>query len=714
MSDHDHNQNTFERLREQAEKLVQQQPDFSDQTNVLDLFHEMDVAYKELEIQAEELQRAQEELASLHQEYENLYEFAPCGYVTLNSQGIITRANLTAVSLLGANRSSLYRSTLSNHIANSWETTFLNAREKAAQSGEKQSVELPLKKEKDSTTWLRITIQAQVDKQGAVSQWRIVLDDITKRRRVEEELCQSWSFLAEAEKLADVGAWSWDIGKDQWTFSENWLAIHGCTEPPRNFADLMKIAHPDDLSVIRHTLQKSLAEKARYDIEHRIVRPDTKEIRYIRGVGDVVYSQAGQAIRMYGASMDVTRRKLEHQAMEESKRMVEEASRHKSEFLARMSHEIRTPMNSILGMLRLARSGDLSAKQMERIQVAKESAESLLWLLNDLLDLSKVEAGRFTLHEKEFRLRHLLNNVCKEIEIFASEKGIKHYLSVGQDLPTVLHGDPYRLKRILYNLLSNAIKFTDQGWVSLEAKQLDLAPSPEEEQFMISTILFTVQDTGSGIHPDSLQSIFDSYDQGGRDSLSSEQGTGLGLAICKNLTEQMGGTIRAESKPGEGSIFYVQIPFKTDGQIMEEPESESQAVTETDHSSPLNILLVEDQRMNQLFTVDLLTSRGHQVSVAENGQQALDKLAQSSFDLVLMDIRMPVMDGIETTLRIRTADPLVMNPDIPIIGISAHVATDQEMQRFHHAGFNGYVTKPVSFEKLFAAIQQVMEKDQVG
>jgi signal transduction histidine kinase/ActR/RegA family two-component response regulator len=707
MSDHPEKLDKFERLRRQAEQLIQQQPDVPFQANVVDLFHEMEVAYKELEIQAEELKRTQNELASLHQEYENLYEFAPCGYLTLNPKGVITRANLTAVSLLEANRSSLYLSTLSSHIAYKWDATFLKVREQAARTGERQSVELLLKRGKDSTIWIQANIQADFDKEGAVAQWRIVLDDITKRKLMEEKLRQSWNFLAEAEKIANVGAWSWDIDKDIWTFSENWLAIHGCGEPPRTIEDLMKIAHPDDLPMIRAALQKSLAEKTRYDIEHRIVHQDTKEVLYVQGFGEVVTNQAGQAIRMYGASMDVTRRKRDQQALEEARKAAEDASKHKSDFLARMSHEIRTPMNSILGMLRLALSGDLPAKQKERVQVARESAESLLWLLNDLLDMSKIEAGRFTLHQKEFRIRHLLNNVCHEIEVLASEKDIKHYLSVGRDLPTVLHGDPYRLKRVLFNLLSNAVKFTKHGWVSLEAELLDLVPSPEDESFNTATVLIKVKDTGKGIGPDELESIFESYNQGGQDSLSSEQGTGLGLAICKNLSEQMGGTIWAESQPGEGSVFYVQLPFKTDGQIMEEPENGGEVVN-LPVSSPLNILLVEDQKMNQIFTVDLLSSNGHQVTVAENGQQALDKLGQSSFDLVLMDLRMPVMDGIETTLRIRTADPLVMNPDIPVIGLSAHAVAEQEKQRFQHVGFNEYVVKPVSFEKLFTAMQEVL------
>ncbi|MFO7877120.1 MAG: MASE3 domain-containing protein [Desulfovermiculus sp.] len=397
----------------------------------------------------------------------------------------------------------------------------------------------------------------------------------------------------------------------------------------------------------------------------------------------------------------------EKDALQETKKQAEEASKAKSNFLAKMSHEIRTPMNCILGMLRLVLSSDITGKQRERIQVAKDSAESLLWLLNDLLDLSKVEAGRFTVHEKEFRLRHLLNNVLKEVQPMAEEKGLKLHLVVDKDLPTQMFGDLHRLRRILFNLLSNAIKFTEQGWISLEAEQLDLAPCTDQENLLITIILFKIKDTGSGLDSEQLRSVFEAYAQGGRDSLTAEEGIGLGLAVCKEFSEQMGGRIWAESTPGEGSTFYVQLPLKTDGEIAEERETCSHSGIWADLPSQ-RILLVEDDKMNQIFITDLLASLGHRVVIAENGKQALDSLAQSSFDLVLMDIWMPVMDGIETTLRIRTADPRMMKPDIPVIGLSAHVATEKEMERFRNAGFNQYVVKPVSFEKLFAAMKQVL------
>jgi signal transduction histidine kinase/CheY-like chemotaxis protein len=397
----------------------------------------------------------------------------------------------------------------------------------------------------------------------------------------------------------------------------------------------------------------------------------------------------------------------EKEALHETKKQAEEASEAKSIFLAKMSHEIRTPMNSILGMLRLVLRAQIPAKQRERIHVAKDSAESLLWLLNDLLDLSKVEAGRFTLHEKEFRLRHLLNNVIKEVQPMAEEKDLKLHLSVDQDLPVRMIGDLHRLRRILSNLLSNAIKFTEQGWISLEAEQLDLASCTDQENFLTTTLLFKIKDTGGGLDSKQLQSVFEPYMQGARDSLSAEEGIGLGLAVCKDFSEQMGGRIWAESTLGEGSTFYVQLPLKTDGELAEESETCSQLEIWADLSSQ-RILLVEDDKMNQIFVSDLLTSYGHRVEIAENGIQALEFLAKRSFDLVLMDIWLPDMDGIEATLRVRTADPRMMNPDIPIIGLSAHVATEKEIERFQNAGFNKYVVKPVSFEKLFAAMKEVL------
>lgn len=404
---------------------------------------------------------------------------------------------------------------------------------------------------------------------------------------------------------------------------------------------------------------------------------------------------------------DITAQKEAEKALRAAKAEAEAASHHKSDFLAKMSHEIRTPMNSILGMLRLALLNELPDKQWERLHVAKSSAESLLKLLNELLDLSSIEAGKLIMHEKGFRPHQLLENVIQEMQFLAEEKGLSLSLNIDDNLPANLVGDSFRLKQVLINLLSNAVKYTEQGWITLEAKVAQLIPQRKENSHASYEILFTVQDTGRGIDPNILPKIFDSYEQATPYFISNKQGAGLGLSICKKLVEHMGGSIWVSSEPGKGSTFFSQIPFKVDDQP-EEAKSFEFPSNSPESLPPLQVLLVEDQKMNQIFTVDLLSSQGHTVQVAENGQQALEKLYRNSYDLVLMDIKMPVMDGLETAMRIRTADPVFLNPDIPIIGLSAHAAQEDEMISFQNSGFNNYLVKPINLKQLFTVMKKVL------
>lgn len=587
----------FEHLRRQAEELIRQRQylSYEPPSEILELIHELKVHHAELCIQNEELKQTQHNLTALHCEYNDLYEFAPCGYVTLNAQGIITRANLTASNLLGTQRSILTNSTFTKFVAPGWEYAFLRARKEAEVSGEKRIIELPLQRHGASPVWIRADIDADRDESGLLTQWRMVLVDITDRKRADEA-------LRESEKT------------------------------------------------------------------YRSIFENT-------GAATVI---------------------------------VEADS-----VLARMSHEIRTPMNSILGMINLMFLDDLPGKQRQRALLAKDASESLLWLLSDLLDLSKIEAGRFELYARAFRLDHLLTNVIQEMEPLASGKDLALSLQGQDSVTSHLIGDPYRLRQILINLLNNAIKFTDRGWISLKAQPSYKDP-PELGRRAAISIRFEVRDTGKGIHPDKLQAIFESYEQGEPDAFSAELGTGLGLAICRKLCQQkMGGNIWAESEPGKGSAFYVTIPFQVAGEIIDDPASPSEAWPRED-LPPLDILLVEDQKMNQIFTVDLLTSHGHRVDVAEDGKQALDKLSQKNFDLVLMDIKMPVMDGIEATNHIRAADSGTLDPGIPIVGLSAHVPSDEEEKRFRKAGFNHYVVKPLTFEKLFFAMKSARDGKDSG
>ena len=824
----------FEHLRRQAEELLQKSQDlpYAPPSNILELIHELKIQHAELIIQNEELKQAQQKLAELHHEYDDLYEFAPCGYLTLNVTGGITRANITASTLLRAERFHLSHSTFSRHIAPGWEGSFLNARKRAETTGKTQSIELPLAREQAEPLWIRANIDAVHDANGALIEWRMVLFDISQNKVIEERLRESEMMyrsifentgaatiiveddttisLANKEYELLSGYSKEDIeGKKSWT---EFVPDEGELQMMKEYHDKRRI-DPDDVpkryefsfrnrwgEIKRISSTIDLIPGTRQSIASQLditelkntqeaLRENEKKYRLLaENTADIIWSldaglrltyvspsierilgysqqeiyeksldamltsstsrllrdkyqdvQAGriqetlwldmELVRKDGAviatetsftplfdsgggfqgiqgvTRDITERK-EAEKHRIAKEAAEAASTAKSDFLAKMSHEIRTPMNSILGMLRLMLLGELPAKQRERAQLAKDSAESLLWLLSDLLDLSRIEAGRFDLHEREFSLDNLLTNVLKEMEPLAAEKGLSLSLR-SQDIAS-FHclGDPHRLRQILINLLSNAIKFTDQGWITVKAQPTDMDQT-EAGLPPRTSIRFEVQDTGKGISPKKLQAIFESYERAEHDAFSAELGTGLGLAICKKLCQHMGGSIWAVSEPGQGSTFSVTIPF----QIAETMTDQTTSRPETEHPldlPSLRILLVEDQRMNQIFTVDLLSSQGHQVEVAENGWQAVQKLQQKNFDLVLMDIKMPVMDGIEAARHIRTSDPMTLNPEIPIIALSAHVPSDVEQQSFRYAGFNDYVIKPVSFEKLFEAIRQVL------
>jgi PAS domain S-box-containing protein len=700
----------FDDLRSRAEELLKQRSEEASSPggDLLELIHELKVHQAELEIQNEELKRSQEELAELHRKYEDLFELAPCGYVTLNAKGIITRANLTAARLLGTEKQILSYSVFSRFIAHDGRSAFQKALSQAVQTGEKQTLELPLSMGGDAPTWVLAEIHVDVDESGQADQRRVTLADITERKRTEEMLRENESKLqAIIDQTADM-LFLHDLKGNILEVNERAVNQSGYS---REELLSMRIADLDPDYEARE-------EGGRFWKRLDWSRPQTFEARHLRKDATIFPVEVtislirlGGAPRIVALARDITNRKRHEASMLQAKEYAEKANSAKSDFLAKMSHEIRTPMNSILGMLRLALSDEMPAKQRERLQVAKGSAESLLWLLNDLLDLSKIEAGHFSLHKKEFRPRRLLDNVAREMELSASEKGLSLSLAVDRELPIHLVGDPYRLRRILINLLSNAIKFTDEGWVALEARQLEMAPCLEQDDLLTTTVLFKVEDTGKGIDAEHLQTIFESYEQGGHVAHSAAQGTGLGLAICQRLTQQMGGSIWAESSAGRGCTFYVKLPLQTDGEIAEEAEPCSEAET-GEELPPLRLLLVEDERMNQIFTVDLLSSKGHQVEIAGDGQEALDLLSHKSFDAVLMDIKLPVMDGIEAARRIRTADPLLMNPEIPIIGLSAHAATEDELARFRSAGFTDYVVKPVSFEKLFQALSNIFHSQR--
>ena len=402
---------------------------------------------------------------------------------------------------------------------------------------------------------------------------------------------------------------------------------------------------------------------------------------------------------------DVTAdRKLEAELAAALER-AEAASQAKGAFLANMSHEIRTPLNAVLGYVQLMRGDRLDPRQRERLAVVEESAATLLSIINDILDYSKIEAGRMELKAESFDLPACLEAVLKEQEVLAREKGLSLELAVARDVPRDVLGDGLRLRQVLRNLVNNAVKYTDRGGVVLRAVCIaeTFGPGSQDRRVLLR---LAVADTGVGIPAEQQNTIFDSFTQVDDGLTKRQAGTGLDLAICRRLAGLMGGEIHMESRPGEGSTFWLECPFLV---AESRPLLPAPAVAPRRGALPrLRILLVEDNRVNRVFAADLLESGGHEVVSAENGRAALDYLAGAAVDVVLMDIQMPVMDGLTATRAIRVGHSGI-DPALPVIGLSAY-AMDQERERFLAAGLDDYIAKPIDVEAFFEAVRRVLAK----
>jgi len=399
---------------------------------------------------------------------------------------------------------------------------------------------------------------------------------------------------------------------------------------------------------------------------------------------------------------DITQEKIFKEQLIIAKKNAEKTAQVKSQFLANMSHEIRTPLNGIIGLSHLLEKTELSEKQRSYINAISRSSAQLMGIINDVLDLSKIEAGKMDSIKTEFDMHDLLRSVVSVLEIRANEKNLSFFSEIDSDVPQFVIGDEIHLNQIMYNILGNAIKFTEKGEVKLK---VSLIEDFDDEK----TIQFTITDSGIGMDEEVKEKIFDAFTQAESETTRKFGGTGLGLAIVQNLVELQGGTIDVKSKLNHGSCFTIRLKYlEANGNSIDSKVKQEDNFL---HLDGLRVLMVEDNLVNQMVTKDLLVEKGVEVLVAENGQIALDILHNEQFDIILMDMQMPVMDGFQAMQRIRDSDDQQLK-HIPILALTANVI-QTEINKCYEFGANDYLSKPFKPDFLYSKMLNLLPSDEI-
>ncbi len=541
-----------------------------------------------------------------------------------------------------------------------------------------------------------VVVQAGVA--GAVIDLRLSF----MRQRTKERLKQSEERFFLAIRGSSDGIWDWDIKTGEVYYSDRFNEMLGYQ---KNQLDptvdaYQAIIHPEDRDRVNASMVSHFKTKQPFYEEYRLLNSDG-DYRWYRVRGEAVRSDDGRASRMAGSVADINDLVSARLIAERAKANADQANKLKSEFLANMSHEIRTPLNGILGMAQLLERTSLDDKQNRFTQTIRSSGSALLSIINDVLDISKIESGLVALEEDVFSLEEVMQQAEDSIAGIAAQKGLKYSHKVNVGVDDKFFGDPKRIRQVLINLAGNASKFTDHGGIKFSAVRL-----------RNGDIKFSVTDTGPGIAADQLELIFGRFMQADGSATRKHGGTGLGLAISKDLVELMGGKIGVESKLGKGSTFWFTLPLVPHQSGLDQPANDIGELSEDDDlsapSAPISILMAEDNFVNQEMVIGTVALIGDvDLKIAENGREAIEKLEQQHFDLVFMDINMPVMTGDAAIEEIRASD--APYSDIPIVVLTANAMSEQS-KKYMEIGATEYLAKPLDVDQLIALIEKYREQ----
>ena len=530
------------------------------------------------------------------------------------------------------------------------------------------------------------------------------------RKQAELELKMNSNRLSEAQKLAKIGSWEINLNNGDVYFSEELFNILELNknEKPSMGVFISCLISPEDIKLFERKLDEVTKNTDEVMFSHSILSKKGT-VKYINEYIKCLNDDHNKPYKILGTMQDISIQKSIEEELISAKNIAEQSVQLKERFLTNMSHEIRTPMNGIVGFAKILEETVLDDNQKQSVSAIKTAGQNLMTIINDILDLSKIEADKMTFESVPFSLQKTVGSVMELLGPTAKDKRIKLLSDIHPSIQDLLIGDPTRLSQIMINLVGNALKFTEKGYI-------ELAISKETETDTEIGIQFSVTDTGIGIPENKVSTIFESFSQASNETSRKYGGTGLGLTITRKLVELQGGTIDVKSELESGSTFTFKITYTKAKAGDVEVVSDKKKKLDFSFLKDIEILLVEDNELNQLLAVKLFKKWHKEIDIAENGMVAIEKIEKKVYDIILMDIQMPEMDGNEVTKYIReNLKPPKSN--VPIIAMTAHATADEE-RRCLSNGMNDYLSKPFEFsvllDKLFTNLNLPIQREYIA